>query len=85
VVVLELATPDAGVGRVIARTWFERIVPVVGRLVGGGSAYGYLPASVRSYPAPDRVAELMREVGLVDVAWRRLRPGLVTLHVGHRP
>jgi demethylmenaquinone methyltransferase/2-methoxy-6-polyprenyl-1,4-benzoquinol methylase len=84
VVVLELATPERGVGRFITRTWFERVVPILGRLAGGGSAYAYLPSSVRGYPAPDRVAALMREAGLADVTWRRLRPGLVTLHVGRR-
>lgn len=85
VVVLELATPEVGIGRLIARTWFDRVVPLVGRLAGGGSAYGYLPRSVRSYPAPHEVAMLMLEAGLVDVRWRRLRPGLVSLHVGRRP
>lgn len=85
VVVLELATPRGGIGRLITRTWFERVVPIVGRLAGGGSAYGYLPSSVRGYPPPEEVAALLRDAGLVDVTWRRLRPGLVTLHVGRRP
>ncbi|MCV0403973.1 MAG: ubiquinone/menaquinone biosynthesis methyltransferase [Chloroflexi bacterium] len=82
IVVLELATPERGLARVIASTWFERVVPTLGRLAGGGSAYGYLPASVRAYPEPRLVARLMAEAGLADVTWRRLRPGLVTLHVG---
>lgn len=85
VVVLELATARRGIGRVIARTWFERVVPLVGRLAGGGSAYAYLPSSVRGYPSPAQVAGLMRDAGLRDVTWRRLQPGLVTLHVGRRP
>ncbi len=82
VVVLELATPRRGLGRAVAATWFERVVPMVGRLAGGGGAYGYLPASVRGYPAPERIAEIMRESDLHHVSWRRLWPGLVTLHVG---
>lgn len=82
IAILELATPERGLARVIASTWFERVVPALGRLAGGGSAYGYLPASVRAYPEPRLVARLMAEAGLADVTWRRLRPGLVTLHVG---
>ena len=85
VVVLELATPQGGVGRVVAATWFERIVPLVGRLAGGGSAYRYLPRSVRAYPPPAAVAQAMEAAGLRAVTWRRLWPGLVTLHVGERP
>ena len=85
VVVLEISTPTGGIGRAIAATWFERVVPLLGRLAGGGSAYRYLPASVRRYPDPQSVAGLLRDAGLVNVRWRRLSPGLVTLHVGRRP
>lgn len=84
VVVLEITTPSRGIGRWVAATWFRRIVPILGRLAGGGTAYRYLPESVRRYPSPSSVALLMREVGLVDVRWRAMAPGLVTLHVGRR-
>ena len=82
--ILELAAPAGGVGRLIASVWFERIIPLLGRAAGGGSAYRYLPDSVRGYPGPAEIADLMRDVGLREVSWRRLWPGLVTLHVGLR-
>ncbi|HVM24651.1 MAG TPA: ubiquinone/menaquinone biosynthesis methyltransferase [Candidatus Limnocylindrales bacterium] len=84
IVVLEIATPERGVGRLLGATWFERVVPVLGRLVGGGTAYRYLPASVRTYPPPAAIARAMADSGVEDVRWRRLRPGLVTLHVGRK-
>ena len=85
VVVLEIATPERGIGRVLGATWFERVVPLLGRLAGGGSAYRYLPRSVRGYPPPEAIARAMREAGIDRVHWRRLRPGgLVTLHAGVR-
>ena len=84
VAVLELATPERGIGRAIATTWFERVVPRLGSVFGAGSAYRYLPESVHGYPAPDEIAALMRSAGLCEVRWRRLTPGLVTLHVGRR-
>ena len=85
VVVLEIATPSSRAGRLVATTWFDRIVPLLGRLAGAGPAYRYLPASVRGYPGPDAVATLMGDTGLVDVTWRPLALGMVTLHVGRRP
>lgn len=85
VVVLELATPERGIARALATTWFERVVPMLGRLAGGGSAYRYLPDSVRAYPRPDRIARIMADAGLARVRWRRLWPGFVTLHVAERP
>jgi demethylmenaquinone methyltransferase/2-methoxy-6-polyprenyl-1,4-benzoquinol methylase len=84
VVVLEITTPTRGIGRWVAATWFRRVVPILGRVAGGGSAYRYLPESVQRYPPPAEVAALMRAVDLVDVRWRALAPGLVTLHVGRR-
>jgi demethylmenaquinone methyltransferase/2-methoxy-6-polyprenyl-1,4-benzoquinol methylase len=84
VVVLEIATPTRGPGRWVAGLWFRRLVPLIGRVAGGGSAYRYLPDSVRRYPPPDEIAELLRAVGLAGVRWRRLGLGMVTLHAGRR-
>lgn len=83
VVVLEIAIPRRGPASVLFRTWFERIVPRLGRLAGGGGAYRYLPTSVLRYPPPEAIADLMREAGLESVRWRRLMSGMATLHVGH--
>ena len=84
VVVLEVATPSGGLGRWVARLWFQRLVPLIGRVAGGGAAYRYLPESVRRYPGPDEIAAHMRAVGLGGVRWRRLALGMVTLHAGRR-
>jgi demethylmenaquinone methyltransferase/2-methoxy-6-polyprenyl-1,4-benzoquinol methylase len=84
VVCLEIARPNHLIAR-LARIWFERIVPWVGRLAGQGDAYGYLVESVRNYPGPERMAEVMREAGLVDVNWTPMTLGMVTIHVGRRP
>jgi demethylmenaquinone methyltransferase/2-methoxy-6-polyprenyl-1,4-benzoquinol methylase len=81
---LEIARPRSRVARVL-RWWFDRIVPVIGRIAGQGDAYAYLVRSVRGYPAPERIAEIMREAGLVDVTWHGMSGGIVTLHVGTVP
>jgi demethylmenaquinone methyltransferase / 2-methoxy-6-polyprenyl-1,4-benzoquinol methylase len=84
VVVLEVATPRGAVGRALAAAWLRRIVPLLGRAAGAGAAYRYLPDSVTGYPDPEQIADLMTEVGLAGVEWRRLALGMVTLHVGRR-
>ena len=83
VICLEIARPSSLVGR-LGRLWFERVVPALGRLIGQGDAYRYLVSSVRAYPSPDRIADVMRGVGLVDVRWAPLTFGMVTIHVGRR-
>lgn len=84
VLCLEIARPRSRLARIL-RWWFDRIVPVIGRLAGQGDAYAYLVRSVHNYPAPERIAGLMREAGLVDVRWRGLSGGIVTLHEGTVP
>jgi demethylmenaquinone methyltransferase/2-methoxy-6-polyprenyl-1,4-benzoquinol methylase len=81
VVCLEIARPRSRPARIL-QLWFERIVPLLGRVAGQGSAYGYLVRSVRAYPGPDRIAEIMREAGLVGVRWQGMSGGIVTLHIG---
>ena len=81
IVCLEIARPRSRRSRVL-QLWFDRIVPLLGRLAGQGPAYGYLIRSVKGYPGPERIAEIMRSAGLVDVTWQGMSGGIVTLHVG---
>jgi demethylmenaquinone methyltransferase/2-methoxy-6-polyprenyl-1,4-benzoquinol methylase len=84
VVVLEIAEPPGGAPRLLFSTWFRHVVPWLGRLIGRGTDYAYLPLSLDRYPPPRRIARLMADAGLVDVRWRWLTTRLVTLHVGIR-
>lgn len=84
VVCLEIARPTSLLARA-AQAWFDRIVPLIGRVAGQGGAYGYLVSSTQGYPDPARIAGIMREAGLVDVRWEPMTLGIVTLHVGRRP
>lgn len=84
VVCLEITRPRSRPARML-QFWFDRIVPVLGRAAGQGAAYGYLVRSVQGYPGPDRIAQIMREAGLVNVHWFGMSGGIVTLHVGTVP
>jgi demethylmenaquinone methyltransferase/2-methoxy-6-polyprenyl-1,4-benzoquinol methylase len=63
------------------RLWFDGAIPLLGRLLPGGSAYAYLPASVRRFPGPDDLAAQLRENGYGDVGYRLFAGGIVALHV----
>jgi demethylmenaquinone methyltransferase/2-methoxy-6-polyprenyl-1,4-benzoquinol methylase len=84
VLCLEIARPRSRLARFM-RWWFDRIVPVIGKVAGQGAAYSYLVRSVQAYPAPERIAEIMGEAGLTDVRWTGLTGGIVTLHEGTVP
>ncbi len=54
VVVLEITTPQKPPLSLFFRLWFDRVVPLLGRLAGDPEAYTYLPSSVRRFPGPAR-------------------------------
>jgi len=81
---LEITTPTSRLGRLIS-IWFDNVVPLIGRLAGQGDAYAYLARSVKGYPGPERIAEIMAEAGLEQVAWQGLAGGIIVLHTGLVP
>ena len=79
--ILEITTPT-GLLAPFYGLWFDRIVPLLGKLLKGGEAYSYLPASVRRFPDKDTLAGLLREAGFDGVEYRTFAGGIVALHTG---
>ena len=79
--ILEITTPRGPLAP-FYRLWFDRVVPLLGKVLPGGAAYTYLPASVRRFPPPEQLAELLEESGFGAVRFRRFAGGIVALHVG---
>jgi len=78
---LEITTPQRL--RPFYELWFDRVVPLLGKLLGrDGAAYGYLPASVKRFPEPPALAAAMVEAGLEDVRWQLFAGGIIALHYG---
>ncbi len=77
--ILEITRPR-GPLRVFYSFWFDRIVPLLGKVLPGGEAYTYLPASVRRFPGPDELAAQFD--GFDDVRYRLFAGGIVALHTG---
>jgi demethylmenaquinone methyltransferase/2-methoxy-6-polyprenyl-1,4-benzoquinol methylase len=79
--VLEITRPR-GLLAPFYRLWFDGLVPLLGKLLPGGSAYTYLPASVRRFPGPGELASLLRAAGFSNVDYRLFAGGIVALHTG---
>ena len=79
-VVLEFALPARGVWRRLYSFYFFRILPRIGRLISGSSAYEYLPASVESFADPPRLRAMIEGQGFGGAEWRVLAGGAVALH-----
>jgi len=81
--ILEITRPRGLLGP-FYRFWFDRVIPLAGKLLPGGSAYTYLPASVRRFPGPDELAGLLGHSGFGQVEYRLFAGGIVALHTGVR-
>jgi len=79
--ILEITQPR-GLMKPFYSLWFDRIVPLLGKVLPGGAAYTYLPASVKRFPSAEELAGLMRDLGFDDVRVRLLAGSIVALHTG---
>src|SRR5437016_2607063 len=75
VAILEITQPRGPLAPFF-RVWFDRVVPLLGRVLKGGKAYTYLPASVRRFPGPDELAAMLGESGFAAVEYRLLAGGI---------
>jgi demethylmenaquinone methyltransferase/2-methoxy-6-polyprenyl-1,4-benzoquinol methylase len=62
--------------------WFDRIVPLLGRVLPGGRAYTYLPASVARFPVAEQLADELRAAGFGEVSFRLLAGSIIAVHSG---
>jgi|SRR5215210_132775 len=79
IAILEITRPR-GPLRPFYSLWFDRVVPLLGKALPGGSAYAYLPASVKRFPPAEELAALMRRSGFGGVRFRLLAGSIVALH-----
>ncbi|HVC86506.1 MAG TPA: ubiquinone/menaquinone biosynthesis methyltransferase [Gaiellaceae bacterium] len=79
--ILEITQPR-GILRPFFRLWFDRAVPLLGKILPGGAAYTYLPASVKRFPDAESLARQLRDGGFGEVRYRLLAGSIVALHTG---
>jgi demethylmenaquinone methyltransferase/2-methoxy-6-polyprenyl-1,4-benzoquinol methylase len=67
-------------------SYLRWVVPWFGRIsCGDADAYGYILESLEHYPAQTGVADLMRELGCVDVRVVNLLGGMMGINYGEKP
>lgn len=85
VVTLELAKPTALGFKQLYYLYFEKILPILGKLSKDNSSYAWLPESLRRYPHQSKVLEYFKEVGFEEATYYELTGGIVAVHVGVVP
>ncbi|HEX3692345.1 MAG TPA: ubiquinone/menaquinone biosynthesis methyltransferase [Solirubrobacteraceae bacterium] len=93
VVVLEMTTPTRPPLSWFFSVWFDRVVPLIGRLTAlaararGGSgqdtiagAYTYLPNSVKRFASPLQLAAELERAGCVEIEYVLMAGGIIAVH-----
>lgn len=84
VVILEFPPPQPGPLYRIIRFYLQNLLPIIGGIISGNmSAYKYLPESMLAFPAPERLAQLMRATGF-RTRYRLLTFGIAGIWVGDK-
>ncbi|HTA15719.1 MAG TPA: ubiquinone/menaquinone biosynthesis methyltransferase [Solirubrobacteraceae bacterium] len=95
VVVLEMTTPTRPPLSLFFGLWFDRIVPLIGKLAGAlagskvrrspsetsiAQAYTYLPNSVKRFHSPIALAAEMEQAGLEEIGYVLMAGGIIAIH-----
>ena len=83
-VILEITQPRRPPLSTFFSLWFDRLVPVLGKVAGDPEAYAYLPESVRNFPPPEGLAAIMDGAGFEGIRYTILAGGIIAIHSGAR-
>lgn len=82
-VCLEFSRPSYGWLRMLYDWYSFKVLPRIGTWVSRDytDVYQYLPASIRTFPDQDGLADLLRRAGFSHVEYHNLSGGIVAVHV----
>lgn len=63
---------------------YTPLVPLIGRMLGGGSAYKYLMDSIEDFPKPETVTDMFSAAGFSGVRYQSLTCGTVCIFSGKK-
>ena len=81
---LEVDRPASGVVRLGHSFYFDRVVPLVGRVLADPKAYSYLPESAAYLPPWPKLEAMLADAGLTNVGRERAMLGAVQIVTGTR-
>ena len=50
-------------------------------IAGSRTAYTHLPETIRMWPLPDELTEILKDIGFSEVSHRKLTNGIAVIHL----
>ena len=82
---LEFSKPTHPVFRWLYDMYSFYLMPLMGQVLAGSrQAYTHLPESIRVWPLPEELSEILEKIGYRNVTHRRLTNGIAVIHLGEK-
>lgn len=79
---LEFSKPTSPFFRWLYDVYSFYVMPFLGELIAGNrKAYTHLPETIRMFPLPHELSELLKKIGFSQVAHRCLTNGIAVIHL----
>lgn len=79
---LEFSKPTFAPFRRLYDIYSFYIMPLLGELIAGSrQAYTHLPETIRMWPLPDELTDILKKIGFAQVHHRRLTNGIAVIHL----
>jgi demethylmenaquinone methyltransferase/2-methoxy-6-polyprenyl-1,4-benzoquinol methylase len=81
--ILELSTPKQFPMNILFKIYSSVYIPFIGGMLSpDGSAYKYLPASIKAMPQGREMTGILEKAGFKNAAYRRFTGGVCTMYTG---
>ncbi len=78
---LEFSKPENTFFRFLYDFYSFKIMPFIGGLITGSrQAYTAFPESIRAFPLPDELGQILEKIGFKDVTIKKLTNGIAVIH-----
>ena len=82
IIVLETSQPKIPIMKWFAGFYFNRIMPMIGRVVSGTGSYSYLRDSGGEFPGREEFKKILERCGFKNVEFKAQSFGAVAIHTG---
>jgi demethylmenaquinone methyltransferase/2-methoxy-6-polyprenyl-1,4-benzoquinol methylase len=82
---LEFSQPTSSWFRSLYDLYSFTIMPLASKIMmGSWQAYQYLSESIRLFPSPAALSEILAGIGFVRITYRSLSNGIAVIHLAHK-
>ena len=82
---LEFSKPKSFLLNYFYNLYSLYLIPQIGWIISGSkSAYNHLVQSIRNFPLPDELSDILKKVGFSKTSYQLLFNGVAAIHIGYK-